>query len=288
MGMFRSKSPVVEIPPASRQATSQAATAGSTSDGILEQRLREAVAGARFHLNYQPLVSVADGSLVGLEALLRWDSDAGRISPATFIPVLESTELMKDVGPWVLAEACRNARPWVEAQPALLLAVNVSPQQLEAGFADSVFRILAETGFEAERLCLELVQPALIADATGAWSELRRLKTAGVRIFVDDFGALGSSIADLRRFAVDAVKIDQTFVAGLGLSAEDDAVVGAIITLANALGMRTIAEGVENQLQLERLRELGCDLAQGFHLVEPASPGRISSLVEGRVLAPAA
>lgn len=287
MGMFRGKRPVDSAAAQHMvKAAVEPAAGPSSNERILEQRLREAVAAGKFNLQYQSLVAVDDG-LVGFEALLRWESEAGRVTPATFIPVLEATGLIKDIGPWVLAEACRQAQVWSQTHPKLLLAVNISPQQLELGFADSVVEILHETGFDAERLCLELIQPTFIADAAEAWSELRRLKALGIRLFVDDFGTLGSSIADLRRFAVDAVKIDSSFVSGLGHGVEDEAVVAAIVALAHALGMRTIAEGVETSAQLEGLRAMGCDLAQGFHLMEPATPARVKALLDNGAAAAA-
>ena len=279
MGMFKNRT-AVEHAAGTAPVTTSHAVAPSAGEELLEARLRDAVAGGKFHLHYQPLVAVGTGNVVGVEALLRWESEAGRVSPATFMPVLEATGLVNDVGPWVLARACRDARTWFDAQPDLFVAVNVSPQQLEAGFADWVLGTLGATGLTPERLALELIAPAFIVDPTVAWAELRRLKAAGVRLFVDDFGALGSSIADLRRFAVDAVKIDTSFVAGLGRNAEDDAVVTGIITLAHALGMRTIAEGVETAAQLSRLQNLGCDLAQGFHIMEPVDAAAVGGVLQ--------
>lgn len=248
---------------------------------ILEHRLREAVAGHKFQLHYQPMVAVGERRVAGVEALLRWESEVGRVSPATFLPVLEDTRLINDLGPWVLAQACRQARPWVDADPRLFVAVNVSPVQLEAGFADWVLGTLSTLGFPPSALCLELVRPALIEDPMAAWAELRRLKAADIRLVVDDFGALGSSIADLRRFAVDAVKIDPTFVHGLGWSPEDEAVVGAVIALAHALGMQTVAESVETASQADRLQALGCDLAQGFYFMEPGPADALQGLFAG-------
>ena len=253
--------------------------APSADERLLEQRLREAVANGKFHLQYQPLVSVATGDVVGLEALLRWDSDAGRVYPASFLPMLEATGLVNDVGPWVLAKACGEVRPWLESHPELFLAVNISPQQAVQGFADWVLGTLSTIGVSPDRLCLELVQPAAIADPTVAWGELRRLKSAGVRLSLDDFGALGSSIADLRRFVIDWVKIDSSFVSGLGRNADDEAVVAAIIALAHAFGLQTIAECVETKIQLECLQRLGCDLAQGFLLMEPLSMAGVGALL---------
>ena len=285
MGMFKNRTAVEQVAGTAPVPTTRAA-APRASEELLEARLREAVAGGTFHLHYQPLVAVDTGNVVGVEALLRWESETGRVAPATFIPVLEATGLVNDVGPWVLARACRDAQPWFADQADLFVAVNVSPQQLEPGFADWVLGTLGATGLTPERLALELIAPAFIVDPTAAWVELRRLKAAGVRLFVDDFGALGSSIADLRRFAVDAVKIDTSFVAGVGRDREDDAVVAGIITLAHALGMRTIAEGVETPAQLDRLQALGCDLAQGFYIKEPVEAAAVGRLLHETAAAP--
>ena len=237
----------------------------------LEQQVREAAEGRRFHLHYQPLVAVADVAVVGVEALLRWDSGTGRVSPARFVPILESTGLIGPVGEWALAEACTELAAWSPPDRPGLLCVNVSAHQLTAGFADLVLGTVAAAGFPADRLCLELTNPARLDDATGAWQELRRLKSCGVRLFLDDFGTAGASLVDLRRFVVDAVKIDASFVKGMTHHDDDDAIVAALIGLAHALGMLAIAEGVETPAQLERLRALGCDLAQGFLFGAPAA-----------------
>jgi len=237
----------------------------------LEQQVREAAEGRRFHLHYQPLVSVVDGAVVGVEALLRWDSDTGRVAPSRFVPILESTGLIGPVGEWVLAEACAELAAWPRPDGPGLLSVNISAHQLVAGFADLVLGTVAAAGFPADRLCLELTNPARLDDAAAAWRELRRLKSCGVRLFVDDFGTAGASLVDLRRFVVDAVKIDASFVKGMTHQRDDDAIVASLIGLAHALGMLAVAEGVETDAQLERLRALGCDLAQGFLFGAPAA-----------------
>jgi diguanylate cyclase len=236
-----------------------------------EEQLREAAAAGRFHLHYQPLVAVADGAVVGVEALLRWDSDTGPVSPGRFVPVLEATGLIGTVGEWVLAEACAEMTAWGRPDGPGLLSVNVSAHQLAPGFANLVLGTLAAAGFPADRLCLELTNPARLDDAAGAWGELRQLKACGVRLFVDDFGTAGASLADLRRFVVDAVKIDASFVKGMTHHGDDGAIVAALVDLAHALGMLAVAEGVETAAQLERLRALRCDLAQGFYCGVPAT-----------------
>ncbi len=236
-----------------------------------EDQVREAAQARRFHLHYQPLVAVADGALVGVEALLRWDSDAGPVTPARFVPVLEATGLIGPVGEWVLAEACAELAGWARPDGPGLLSVNVSAHQLGPGFANLVLGTLAAAGFPADRLCLELTNPARLDDAAGAWDELRRLKACGVRLFVDDFGTAGASLVDLRRLVVDAVKIDASFVKGMTHQGDDGAIVAALVDLAHALGMLAIAEGVETAAQLEDLRAVGCDLAQGYDCGRPVT-----------------
>lgn len=247
----------------------------SPAERRLERRVLEAAAGARFHLNYQPLISVSGGEMVGVEALLRWDTDSGRVPPSEFIPVLEATQLMATVDAWVLTEAARQGAAWDRDGHRLLMSVNVSAPRLEPGYAVAVQKTLDEEGYPPERLCLDLTRTASLDDHSVAWGELRQLKQAGVRLFLDDFGTSAASVSDLKRFAVDAVKIDSSFVAGLGQAdrrSDDEAIVAALISLAHALRLRTIAEGVENEAQLIRLRELGCDLAQGFYLSAPSDP----------------
>jgi EAL domain-containing protein (putative c-di-GMP-specific phosphodiesterase class I) len=256
--------------------------------GSLEQQVREAAEHRRFHVHYQPLFSVPDDSVIGVEALLRWDSDSGPVSPARFVPILESTGLIGPIGEWVLAEACSELGAWPRPDGPGLLCVNISAHQLVPGFANLVLGTLAASGFPADRLCLELTNPARLDDLSGetpgspgystAWAELRQLKACGVRLFIDDFGTAGASLVDLKRFVVDAVKIDASFVKGMSHDEEDDAIVAALVGLAHTLGMLAIAEGVETGAQLERLKALGCDLAQGFHFGAPGSGALIQTL----------
>ncbi|MGH9034808.1 MAG: EAL domain-containing protein, partial [Acidimicrobiia bacterium] len=180
----------------------------------MEDRAREAVDERRFHLHYQPVVSVADGDVVGVEALLRLNSYAGRVRTETFLPLLDSAHLWGEVGGWVLDQACRQALPW--AADERWLTVNVSADQVDTGYADGVVQTLEATGFPPELLCLELTTTAGLHDPVTAWAELRHLKSLGVRLLLDDFGTAGSSIADLCRFRLDAIKIAPMFVTALG------------------------------------------------------------------------
>ncbi|HEY3238879.1 MAG TPA: EAL domain-containing protein [Acidimicrobiia bacterium] len=246
---------------------------------VEDERIREAVEARRFHLYYQPVVSVAGGEVVGVEALLRLNSDVGRVRSEIFLPLLDSGQLWGEVGLWVLERACREALPW--AADELWLTVNVAAQQLDAGYAAGVLKTLEATGFPPELLCLELTTTAGLRDPILAWTELRILKSRGVGLLIDDFGTAGSSIADLVSFRLDAVKIAPDFVAGLGRDPEADAIVAALVGLAHALDMQAIAEGVETTRQLDRLKALGCDLAQGFHLQRPGDAGTITRFIAG-------
>ncbi len=246
-------------------------------DQAMEDRVREAVEARHFHLHYQPIVSVARGEVVGVEALLRLTSLVGRVRPEAFLPLVDSGRMWPEVGGWVLDQACRQTLPW--AADELWLTVNVAAEQVEPGYADGVLHTLESTGFPPEQLCLELTTTADLHDPVAAWAELRNLKSQGVHLLIDDFGTAGSSIADLCRFRIDAVKIAPMFVAGLGRDAEAEAIVAALVGLAHALDIQTIAEGVETAGQLEQLRTLDCDLAQGFHIVKPAEASTITGFI---------
>jgi EAL domain-containing protein (putative c-di-GMP-specific phosphodiesterase class I) len=252
---------------------------------VLEDRLREAVEAGRFHLNYQPVVSLTTGRPVAVEALLRWDSEVGPVPPGRFVPALEGMGLIVPVGNWVLEEACRQARRWDDDRPELGrlgMAVNISARQLDqAGFAATVRRALEASRLPASRLCLEITNAFLIREPQAAWAELRQLKGLGVRLWIDDFGTANSSISFVKSFSVDGVKVDRSFVAGLGKSEEDDAIVQAIIGLAHALRLETVAEGVETEEQLEILRSLGCDFAQGYYFTHPGSADAVADSILG-------
>ena len=247
-------------------------------DKAVDRRVQEAVNARRFHLHYQPIVSVAGGEVVGVEALLRLNSDVGRVRSDHFLPLLESALLWPEVGAWVLSQACRQALPWVASE--VWLTLNVSAQQVGDGYAAGVLRTLETAGFPPEFLCLELTSTVGL-DPALAWAELRQLKYRGVRLLIDDFGTAGSSIADLAQYRLDGVKIAPAFVAGLGSEPESEAIISALVGLAHALDMTTIAEGVETADQRDRLQAIGCDLAQGYHFMRPGEP----SLIPGYIAA---
>jgi len=250
----------------------------------VERRLREAIENDEFALVYQPILSVTDERIVGVEALLRWhEPHRGTISPAEFVPQLEETGLIVQVGEWALEQACNQVKAWDDAFPhigPLRVSVNVSPRQLvHASFGDVVTRVLQRSGARPSQLCLEITEAALMGDVVSAWAGLRKVKAAGVALAIDDFGTGYSSVAYVRNFALDELKIDQSFVRGLSSGVEDAAIVKAVIHMAHALGLATVAEGVETPEQLAELRSLGCDWAQGYYFSRPQPPEEIESVL---------
>ena len=241
----------------------------------LERDLHHALERDELVLHYQPVMDIASGRVTGFEALLRWNHPAwGLVSPLTFIPVAEETGLIIDIGAWALGEACRQMQLWREELPdgdEMTIAVNVSARQLRNhGIVGRVQRALFESGLPRGALTLELTESTLMEDPTGAPEVLGRLKTLGVDLAIDDFGTGYSSLAYLRGFPVDTVKIDRAFVMNVdGPESADATLVAAIVAMADALGIATIAEGVESETQAERLLELGCGLAQGFLYSRP-------------------
>lgn len=233
----------------------------------LEAVLRRVIASGEVTLGFQPIVGFADGQVKGAEALLRLVDHQGRPIPALEIVTLaERRGLIGDLGLLILEEACRQAARWQAAEPerTLGVAVNVSARQLDdPDLAAKVGRVLAATGLDPARLTLEMTETALMDDSARSASQLAKLKMGGVRLSADDFGTGYSSLAYLKRFPLDVIKADLSFVAGLPDSPEDVAVIGAIMGVAGALGLQVVAEGVETDRQLESLRSLGCELGQG-------------------------
>jgi diguanylate cyclase (GGDEF)-like protein len=240
----------------------------------LEQRLRAALDAGELELHYQPQVDLASGRLVGVEALARWDA----ASPAEFIPLAEETGLIGPLGAWALRTACRDLAGWHAAGlMPLSVTVNISTRQLEdPEFPALVAHALAVAGVEPSSVCLELTEGALMDAGEASVDALRVLKDLGVYVGIDDFGTGHSSLARLRRLPVEVLKVDRSFVDGLGTEPEDSAVVAAILSLAHAMGLHVIAEGVETPLQANQLTALGCPVAQGF-LWSPAVPAAVVS-----------
>jgi diguanylate cyclase (GGDEF)-like protein/PAS domain S-box-containing protein len=239
----------------------------------LEQALRAALRRGELRLHYQPLVDLTTDRVRGLEALLRWEHPKqGTISPGEFIPVAEQSGLIVPIGEWVLGEACRQLACWRAdgtVDHTVQMAVNVSPIQLcRPELPGTVDRALASAGVEPEALCIEVTESAMIHEV--ALETLRELKDRGISIALDDFGVGFSSLSQIRELPqLDAIKVDRSFTAGLGENKSDGAVVRAVLSLAGTLGLVAVAEGVETEEQLERLRRLGCDIGQGFLLSQP-------------------
>lgn len=262
------------------------------SEVEMEPHLHAAARDGAFRLVYQPVVDVATGDVVAAEALLRWDHpERGAVPPTEFVPVLEDTGLIVEVGAWVVREAIAQAHRWHEENPdraPVRVMINVSARQLaQTGFASVVRDALIATPAPPGSVCLELTEGALMVDVDAAWSALRLLKRLGVQLALDDFGTGYSSLSYIRRFSLDVLKIDRSFVEGLGSSFEDTAIVEHVIGMARGLGMVTIGEGVERPVQLAELERLGCDQTQGFLLSEPLPAEEISRLLtEGAGLGP--
>ncbi|WP_373024570.1 EAL domain-containing protein [Thioalkalivibrio sp.] len=241
----------------------------------LEGQLRRAVDHQEgFFLHYQPRVAAGDGRVVGVEALLRWQDAAGTVhSPATFIPILEETGLIVELGQWILTEACRQCHAWHQAGlPAVRMSVNLAaPQFRDRQMATSIDRVLAETGLDPNALELEVTETMLMADIEQVIRTLGQFRKRGVRVALDDFGTGYSSLAYLRRFPLDVLKIDRSFVADLQPSASDAAIVRTILGLADNLGLESVAEGVETAQQQAFLQEEGCQTLQGFLFARPQS-----------------
>jgi EAL domain-containing protein (putative c-di-GMP-specific phosphodiesterase class I) len=239
----------------------------------LRSDLANAIERGEFALAYQPLVDLRTDRVASFEALLRWNHPRrGPISPEEFIPVAEESGLIVPIGEWVLRQAAREAMRW----PAdVAVAVNLSPRQFATdGLADTVKRVLAETGLQASRLELEITETVLMRDSNTNLETLRRLRNAGVRIALDDFGTGFSSLGYLQRFPFSKIKIDRAFVSGLPGSEESQAIVRSVIGLGQSLGMKVTAEGVETPAQLAWVRN-GCDEAQGYLLSRPVAAAEV-------------
>jgi diguanylate cyclase (GGDEF)-like protein/PAS domain S-box-containing protein len=240
----------------------------------LEMSLRDAVEQQQLTVMYQPIVSLGTGRIRSVEALLRWEHPRrGTIGPVRFIPIAEETGLIVSIGAWVVGEACRQAATWPrrEGDP-LAVAVNVSPRQLrDPGFVDEVRHALTSTGLSAAQLELEVTESAVMNDPAEARARLEELRRLGVRLNIDDFGTGYSSLGQLRHFPFDTLKIDKTFMHGLGEDPHNTAIVSGLLALSRNLGLEAVAEGIETPEQLEHLQALGCDKGQGYYLSRPVT-----------------
>jgi diguanylate cyclase (GGDEF)-like protein len=248
----------------------------------LESNLRRALERNELTLYYQPRVNIRTNRIVGVEALVRWKHpELGFISPAQFIPLAEDTGLIVPIGEWVLREACRQNREWQDRGLApIRMAVNLSSVQFRQSTLDEVVRTaLVDTGLEAQWLELELTESTLMRDSATAVETLERLKGAGIHLSIDDFGTGYSSLAYLKRFPIDALKIDRSFIRDATSNPDDAAIVTAIILMARSLKLNVVAEGVETQSQLEFLRVMQCGEVQGYLFSPPVPPADAARLI---------
>ncbi|MBI5751818.1 MAG: EAL domain-containing protein [Hydrogenophilales bacterium] len=259
-----------------------AMTARATERLALQTGLRRALDQGEFILHYQPQLEFESGRVIGVEALVRWQHpDKGMIAPAQFIPVAEETGLIVPIGEWILREACLQAKAWQEqGQPHLRMAVNLSARQFKDPlFPHRVLEILNETGLDPQSLELEVTESILVDGLESVSAVLRDFKRAGIMISLDDFGTGYSSLSYLKRFPIDKLKIDQSFVRDVLIDADDASLVRAIIAMARALRLRVIAEGVETQEQFDFLRADGCDEIQGYHIARPMPAEQAADLI---------
>ena len=248
----------------------------------LEMDLREAVANEQFYVVYQPMFDLNGLTPIRMEALLRWRRPgAENVPPDKFVPLLEASGLISEVGRWVLREACGCCVAWSRERLDIGVAVNVSAVQLEADrFVQDVADALAESGIEPASLTIEITETALMRDAERTAERLRAIKQLGVRLSIDDFGTGYSSLAYLQRFPVDELKIDRSFVSQLQSTAQRDALIRTFVQLGRSLAIETIAEGIEDQEQLSRLRAEHCDIGQGFLFARPMEANQCRQFLE--------
>jgi EAL domain-containing protein (putative c-di-GMP-specific phosphodiesterase class I) len=253
----------------------------------LEARIRRAIEEEQLTLHFQPLVTLADGTLYGFEALVRWhDPDHGLVPPADFLPVAEDTGLTLPLGWWVLRRALRQIKEWNQENARrvpLAVSVNLSNRQFaETDLVDRVQELLQQEGVAGSQLHLEVTESALMLDLETTGRTLRRLREAEIQVHVDDFGTGMSSLSYLCRVPIHTLKIDRSFVRQMTYSGENMEVVRTIVQLARNLGHGVVAEGVETEGQLALLQNLGCDLGQGFLISRPLDPLRAAALVKKR------
>jgi diguanylate cyclase (GGDEF)-like protein/PAS domain S-box-containing protein len=249
----------------------------------IEESLRRALERQEFAVHYQPKINLSTGQITGAEALIRWTHPTrGPVSPAQFIPIAEDSGLIVPIGSWVLREACKQLRAWADAGlPTATIAVNVSAMEFrQETFLEDVFGILQETGVDPKSLELELTESVLMKRAESVASVLQELRARGVQIAVDDFGTGYSSLSYLRKFPIDALKIDQSFIRQITATPDDATIVSAIISMGRSMNLRVIAEGVETQEELAFLQAHQCHEAQGYYFSKPVLPRQFAKLLE--------
>jgi len=250
----------------------------------VENDLRRAIGRDELTLDYQPVVSLQDQSIVGVEALIRWEHpERGRIEPSDFIPVAEETGLIEPIGRWVLELACRQAARWHQERPdaaPVSMSVNLSGVQIgNPALAETVAAALRAAGLDPSCLTLEITESVLLGDTDGLTTALAALKALGVRLVLDDFGTGYSSLAYLTRLPLDALKVDRSFIDGLGTDPRDTTITEAIVAMSHALSLEVVGEGAQTALQIAELSRLGCDFAQGFYFSRPVEAAQIERML---------
>ena len=251
----------------------------------LEVRLRRGLQNQEFRLHYQPIVEVATGLVEGFEALLRWKpANCDLVSPGVFIPVAEQSGLIVPISDWVLTEACREAGTWHRQypdEPPLYVSINVSAKHFShPGFIGHVRKALEKTGIPPRCVKIELTESVAMNDAPSTEETMSQLRALGVKLSIDDFGTGYSSLSYLQRFPVDTLKIDQSFIAAMQTERGNCAIVSTVVALGRNLGLQVVAEGVETLSQLEKLRTISCDAAQGYFFSKPVPSDAICRVID--------
>jgi predicted signal transduction protein with EAL and GGDEF domain len=249
----------------------------------LETDLRRALELDEFRVNYQPLVSLQNGRIVGFEALTRWQRPQGIVMPGEFIKVADETGIILPINRKLLLEACQQLRLWhalFPSDPALTISANVTAKQFaQPDLSAQIGKILLQTGIDPRCVDLEITENIAMADAERSAIVLSELKALGVRLSIDDFGTGYSSLSRLQRFPVDTLKIDRSFISGTDRQLETDGIVRTIVTLGHNLGLKVVAEGIEDQEQMHTLKDMGCDFGQGYLFSRPAETDTIERLL---------
>jgi EAL domain-containing protein (putative c-di-GMP-specific phosphodiesterase class I) len=252
----------------------------------IEESLRRALEREEFLVQYQPKVNLKTLEITGAEALIRWKHPVrGMVPPSDFIPIAEDCGLIVPIGNWVLREACKQARTWMDAGlPLATMAVNISAMEFrDEDFLDGVFRILRETGLDPAALELELTESVLMKRAESTQSILKILRGSGIQLAVDDFGTGYSSLSYLRKFPIDALKIDQSFIRQITTAPDETTIVTAVISMGRSLKLRVVAEGVETLEELTFLQAHQCEEAQGYYFSRPVLPERFAQLLKSGI-----
>ena len=256
-----------------------------SSRARLESRLREGLQRGEIHVFYQAKINPLLGHVVGMEALVRWITDGELVPPDLFIPLAEESDLIDEIGRYVVTEACRQSRIWREkGYPELQMAVNLSVMQLSnPDLPDEIASVLEKTHMPARLLCLEITEGVMMMDPEITIDVLNRLKALGCQIAADDFGTGYSSLSYLQKFPIDVVKLDRSFVRNLNKDRDTYIIVSAVVRLAQTLGMKVVAEGVESRAEEQLLAQMACDEIQGFLYSRPVNADEFGNWLESRL-----